>query len=582
MGGYLVAPVDGDYVFYVASDDDSQLLLDGVVVAYVQDWTGYQQWTNGNVHPSEPITLTAGQLMTLDYGFREGGGGDFFSIGWKLPGSDVITLVPDAFTIPDEAGLALPLGLTPLNGTTGVIDAVVSWMAPPAGAVAYDILFGTDPDNLDKVAEGVTETSYNLGSVPTELAFGTTYYWGVMADGGTTVSSFTTVDPVVIISATGDAQKVGAAAKLEVVAESPVGAALTYQWHRMNFSPAPGVVLPDVPIPGAESSVYAVAAIAASDQGDYYCVVSSPDGEVASPVVFLDCQTGLIHRWTFNESADGVTIPDVVGGGNATLVNTTGLATIADGQATLGNDGSQSSSGAGGGATNGDYVDLPNDLVSPLTQMTIECWTTWNDDTQGWARAYDFGTSNQGEDLSGAADGAGVHTFYFTPRTGYNQNAILEYRLGGTAPNIQPGGKLPLGEEVLITQVTDDKADKVKLYLNGIALGGFSAPLFKLKDMVDNNNWLGRSQWGDPMYVGSFNELRIYDTALSAEAIAADYLAGPDELGVLPAKSTGPVLLGDLNGDGVYDLLDVAIAADKWLSDSLNKAVQIADLQAAQ
>jgi hypothetical protein len=579
FSGYLVAPADGNYVFYTASDDDSQLLLDGVLVAEVTGWTGNMDWASGNSHQSDPIALTAGQLVEVSMAFREGGGGDHFSIGWLTPGSTDVTVVPDAWTIADDAGLALPLGLTPANGATDLMDVMLSWVAPPAGAEPYTILFGTDPNNMETVAEGVTETTYNAGSVGVELAFSTTYYWGVMTSGGTVTSSFTTIDPVVVNRVTGDAELVGDPAQLSVAAVSPVGSELTYQWHGLDFELIPGVVFPDVEIPGADANVLDFEAITASDQGEYYVVITSPEGSVSSPTVFLDAQTGLIHRWSFDELGDANSLADSVGGADGILVNNTGLASVADGVVSLGNDCTQSSNGNGGDA-NGDYVDLPNGLVSPLTQMTLEVWLTWNDDTQGWARAYDFGTSNQGEGLSGSADGTGVKSFYFTPKTGYNENSIVEYRNGGNAPNIQPGGKLPLGEQVLIAQVHDDKSDQVKLFINGIAVGGF-APIFPLKALNDNNNWLGRSQWGDPLFVGSFSELRIFDTALTGEEIAADYLAGPDELGQLP-EPAGTSLLGDLNGDGVYDFLDVAIAADQFLTQKLSADAQIAELQAAE
>ena len=39
--------------------------------------------------------------------------------------------------------------------------------------------------------------------------------------------------------------------------------------------------------------------------------------------------------------------------------------------------------------------------------------------------------------------------------------------------------------------------------------------------MDDVNNWLGRSPWGDPLFDGSIDEFRIYDTALSAAEVAS-------------------------------------------------------------
>ncbi|MBN1360062.1 MAG: hypothetical protein JW993_05700 [Sedimentisphaerales bacterium] len=568
LTGYLVVPEDGDYIFRTTSDDDSQLLLDGVVVASVTGWTGAREWTSGSSTPSEPMTLAAGQVLELEAAMREGTGGDNFAIGWLRPGRTSFSVLSSSATYPDAAALSIPAAPVPADGATGIESGMLSWAAPLLGEnPVYNVYLGTDPNALALVSEGQTETSYDAGALKADLDFSTTYYWQVTVNGEGNVWSFTTAGPVVVTGATGDAQPVGAAAQVSVEAYSPVGADLSYEWHRLNFSPIPGLVIPDAAIPGAESAVYAIEALTAADQGEYYCIVSSEDGSVASPVVFLDAQTGLIHQWTFNETPDGVTIPDVVGGADGTLMNVTGNAVIANGQATTGNDGSQ-----GSNSNNGDYVDLPNGIVSVLTQMTIECWTTWTNDSQVWARVYDFGTSDQGEDRSpSASSGGSVYNFYVTPRNG-GGNTILEYRYGGTAPAITPitNGRLPLNEEVMVAQVTDDKANRVKLYINGVAVGGFE-PLFPLQAMTDNNNWLGRSQWPDPLYVGSWNEFRIYDTALSAEQIAADYLAGPDQLGVVPERSTAAKVAGDLNRDGVYDFLDAAIAADTFLTRLLEE-----------
>jgi hypothetical protein len=276
----------------------------------------------------------------------------------------------------------------------------------------------------------------------------------------------------------------------------------------------------------------------------------------------LDVQVGLIHRWTFDESADGVTIPDVVGGADATLMNGTGNATIADGQADLANDGSQSSNPG----DTGDYIDLPNGLISPLTQMTLECWTTWDGTSNVWQRVFDMGTSDGGEDVS--PSGNATTWFCWCPLNGSNVVQI-EYRKLGASTNmpINDNGPMTAGEEVMLTLVHDDVAGIVKAYINGTIISGMNAPV-TLKEFIDNNIWLGRSQWGDPLYCGSFNELRMYDTALSAAEIAANYLAGPDVIAE-PAVPCEVNVAGDRNDDCVVDFVDAAITADEWLVQSL-------------
>ncbi len=464
-----------------------------------------------------------------------------------------------------------PYDPSPADGATGVsaINQVMSW-TPTSDAVAFNVYGGEDPAALEMFSEGQAETTFSVSDVIGNLDLSTTYYWRideVAADGTVTegnVWSFTTEDGrPVITTIQGDAVPEGGDAQLICEAVSEVDPELRYQWYRETVVMM-GFELHDVPLPEGVESVLNVAAVTPAEQGYYYCVVTNANGSVTSPMVFLDVQTGLIHRWTFDESADGVTIPDVVGGADATLMNGTGNATIAGGQATLGNDGSQGS----GNAAAGDYIDLPNELVSPLTQMTIECWTTWDGTDAVWQRIYDIGTSNGGEDASSGGDQ--VSYFYVTPDSG-SRSLLLEYRRLGAQYNMPmvDSGKMAAGEEVLITQVHDDVAGVIKLFINGTIVGAYKAPV-RLNEIIDNNVWLGRSQWGDPLYCGSYNELRIYDTARSASEIAADYLAGPDVVAE-PALPCEVHVIGDRNGDCVVDFIDAAVTADEWLVQSLEE-----------
>jgi hypothetical protein len=458
---------------------------------------------------------------------------------------------------------------SPADGATSVFprDLVVTW-TPTADAVAFNVYGGEDPSALQPFAEGQAETSFSVGNLIGDLELSTVYYWRVdqvLADGAVTegiVWSFTTDDGnPVITSIQGDAVALGGDAQLVCEASSAVSPELSYQWYRETVIMM-GFELHDVPLPEGVEATLNISGVTADDQGYYYCVVTNENGSVTSAMAFLDVQTGLIHRWTFDESADGVTIPDVVGGADATLMSGTGNATIAGGQATLGNTGSQNSNNAAAG----DYIDLPNGLISPLTQMTIECWTTWDGTDAVWQRIYDMGTANGGEDVSNGGDQ--VTYFYVTPDSG-SRSLLLEYRRLGAQYNMPmvDSGKMTAGQEVLITQVHDDVTGIIKLYINGTILGAYKAPVM-LNEFIDNNLWLGRSQWGDPLYCGSYNELRIYDTALSAAEIAASYLAGPDVVAE-PAVPCEVHVVGDRNGDCVVDFIDAAVTADEWLVQSL-------------
>ena len=76
---------------------------------------------------------------------------------------------------------------------------------------------------------------------------------------------------------------------------------------------------------------------------------------------------GIAHRYSFTADAS-----DSVGGADGTLVNTTTLSQYSGGELVLGNTGAQ-----GSNAGDGDYVDLPNNMISANSdQATFELWLT--------------------------------------------------------------------------------------------------------------------------------------------------------------------------------------------------------------
>lgn len=89
--GFLKAPRDGRYNFWIASDDNSQLLLSpdmdpnkAELIARVNGYTGVDAWYNGN-RVKTNIELKAGQLYYIEVLHKEGGGGDHMSVAWQGP-----------------------------------------------------------------------------------------------------------------------------------------------------------------------------------------------------------------------------------------------------------------------------------------------------------------------------------------------------------------------------------------------------------------------------------------------------------------------------------------------------------------
>ena len=75
----ITAPNTGDFVFWIASDDNSQLWLSSdenpvntTQIAYVADWTSSHEWNKFSSQQSAPIYLVAGQRYYVEALQKEG------------------------------------------------------------------------------------------------------------------------------------------------------------------------------------------------------------------------------------------------------------------------------------------------------------------------------------------------------------------------------------------------------------------------------------------------------------------------------------------------------------------------------
>ncbi len=238
--------------------------------------------------------------------------------------------------------------------------------------------------------------------------------------------------------------------------------------------------------------------------------------------------TALVHRYSFNETT-GTNVADSVGGANGTVRGNG--ASFGAGQINL----------PGGTASTADpatiagYVDLPNNLIAPLVNVTFETWATWQG-SGDWQRIFDFGTSNAGEDNSGGEGG------YFFLNAQPWRFAVRDIPANGEPIQLN-NGAMPVGLEFHVVVVYNFTANTSQMYTNGVLAVSSIAPV-QVNSINYVNDWLGRSQWPDPVYQGSINEFRIYEGALTAAQVAADYAAGPDALPALTAPSLSVSLSG--------------------------------------
>jgi RHS repeat-associated protein len=93
--GYLAAPENGSYTFYISGDDDCALWLstsenpaDTARIAHFTGWTDPLQWDKfTSTQKSPPVTLVTGKRYYIEVRHVDGNGNDHMAVGWTKPGS---------------------------------------------------------------------------------------------------------------------------------------------------------------------------------------------------------------------------------------------------------------------------------------------------------------------------------------------------------------------------------------------------------------------------------------------------------------------------------------------------------------
>ena len=108
--GYITAPATGNYRFWIASDDASELWLSTTNspankqrIAWVIGWTNSRQWAKESNQGSAPISLVQGQRYYVEVLQKEGAAGDNLAVGWAKPGQSTSApseIIPGAVLSP--------------------------------------------------------------------------------------------------------------------------------------------------------------------------------------------------------------------------------------------------------------------------------------------------------------------------------------------------------------------------------------------------------------------------------------------------------------------------------------------------
>jgi hypothetical protein len=225
-------------------------------------------------------------------------------------------------------------------------------------------------------------------------------------------------------------------------------------------------------------------------------------------------QAALTHIYSFNTDAS-----DTIGGADGTLH---GGASVAVGQLTL----------TGASDT---YVELPAATigVNNYSALSLEVWATpypqaltsfstllgfgqVDPDNSNFAANYVILQTHRGDDVSRAAISNG------------NLSAPYAAESGANGPELNDGA-----EHYYAAVIT---ATEISLYVDGV-LTQTSPNNASLAAVSTEFAQIGAAYPADQKWAGHVNEVRIYDNALPAYAIEANYMAGPDGVIVVPEPS---------------------------------------------
>ena len=141
LSGFIHPPETGEYIFSVATDDNSQLWLstdedpaNAVQITNESQWQGvrnYQPMSDETT--SAPVLLEAGKTYFIECFAKEGGGGDNMAVAWSLPSDEGMEA---------EAG-ALPISGDYLSPFTSAIDPEPT-----------PLLLGKSPEGASPIAAG--------------------------------------------------------------------------------------------------------------------------------------------------------------------------------------------------------------------------------------------------------------------------------------------------------------------------------------------------------------------------------------------------------------------------------------------
>jgi hypothetical protein len=206
----------------------------------------------------------------------------------------------------------------------------------------------------------------------------------------------------------------------------------------------------------------------------------------------------------------------------------------------------------------------------------------------GWARVFDFGNSGGGEDFPIGSAGTGGSQYMFLAFPSGVGNLRGAYTVGGGGAAEQliewPGGRPTVSNAHHIAWVSLAPARTGRLFVDGTQVGeNRNVTLTPAALGPTVNNWLGRSQFNDPLFRGKFDEFNIYDGAMTPTQVLARFSEGPDttpagvRLSITPATSGTVTLRWPLSASDYFLQSSATLGPGAQWEDVFDPPVMEAD-----
>ncbi len=519
---FITPSVTGNYNFWIASDDSSELWLstdkdpaNASRIAYVSGWVGEKNWDAKSSQKSALISLVAGQTYYIEALMKEGGGGDHLAVAWQV-----------------EDGVREVIGASTFNQNFYPKAVADSAITNEDTAVTINVLTNDSDDNGDALTVGnvtqgtngtVTTDGTTVTYTPTTNFNGVDNFTYTVGDGngGETVANVSiTVNavndaPVASDDATGTDEDVavninvldndsdidGHLLAVQSVTQGNDGA-VTTDGTTVTYTPNSGFV-------GNDSFTY---------------IVTDGNGGTDNATVSVRV-SGMTSYWKFNEGTGTLTV-DERGSADGTITDATWT------------EGVQSKALLYNGSTSKTVVGTAAAL-SGTTDFTVTAWIKTSATTSGViVQQRDESSGGWNGQYQLRTNGNGTVTFYI-----YNGGYQFNF---GTTATVNDGqwhqivaqrqgtdGRIFI-DGVLDTSVTGAAAKSLNSAIK-VAIGA---------NIRDNNTYFN----------GSIDEVRIYDRNLTTVEIAA--------LAVNP--NSAPVAVND----SIVTLEDVAADIAVLINDS--------------